>query len=132
LPRILCSLLAACTLVGAFAGCQDQPESLQLDDLTDGERLFIERFVTLERAKAVTLVAADAGQALLDSLAAAWGDDARSETGQGLPVAPQRAAAVQNLLARILAAERDSLLLAPSPRRLRAPLPDPSPPPPAE
>ncbi len=112
-------------LVCGLGGCHKESESLQLDDLTPGEHLYLERFLTLERARAVALADYEKGPALLDSLAAAWGDSALEETSHGLPTAPNRAAAVHDLLLRILDAERDSLLEAPYPRRLTAPLPDP-------
>ena len=67
------------------------------------------------------------GDALLDSLAAVWGDSSLVETEAGVPGDPARAAAVGRLLQRILEAELDSLVLAPRPDRLSAPLPDPEP-----
>lgn len=114
--------LAAC-----LWGCQASTETLQLSDLTPAERQYIDRFVTLERARAVALVEAERGAALLDSLAAAWGDSSLAVTRRNLPRLPDRMAALNELLARILNAERDSLLLAPEARRLLAPLPDPPP-----
>ena len=125
----------ACTipllLAAVSPGCRGGEEPLQLADLNAAERRYVERFVVLERARAVAMVDAEAGPALLDSLAAAWGDSALAETGRGLSRRPLRMAAVQDLLVRILDAERDSLLQAPEPRRLAAPLPDPPPTPPA-
>jgi hypothetical protein len=121
----------ACTipllLLVASPGCSGNQESLQLADLNAAERRYVERFVVLERARAVAMVDAETGPALLDSLAAAWGDSALAETRRGLSRRPLRMAAVQDLLVRILDAERDSLLQAPEPRRLTAPLPDPPP-----
>lgn len=101
------------------------PEDITLADLTAGEKLYITRLVTLERAKAVALVDRDTGNVLLDSLAIAWGDSARVETASGIPSLPQRAELVGRLLHRILVAEEDSLLHAPRPDRLHAPIVDP-------
>jgi len=108
-------------------GCQTQPTVMQLADLAPAEQQYVERFVVLERARAVTLVDSANGHAVLDSLAAAWGDDSLAETRRGLSLEPVRAEVLQDLLHRILAAERDSLVLAPEIRRLTAPLPDPLP-----
>jgi hypothetical protein len=116
-------LVLACGL----GGCGKETKSLQLRDLTSGERRYIERFITLERARAVALVDSKLGSTLLDSLATAWGDSSLAETRRGLSNNPQRAAAVHDLLLRILDAERDSLVQVPSSRRLTAPLPDPPP-----
>jgi hypothetical protein len=106
-------------------GCQGKSTALRLKDLKAAERQYIEHFVILERARAVAMVDAEAGNALLDSLAAAWGDSALEDAGHGLSRQPGRMAAVNELLIRIVDAERDSLLLAPFARRLTAPLPDP-------
>ena len=129
LIRFFCVCLAA---VGV-AGCGTDDE-IRLGDLESGERIYVTRVVVLERAKAVALVDRPVGEALLDSLAAAWGDDSLAETEAVVPGDPARAAAVGRLLRRILEAELDSLVLAPRPDRLAAPLPDPEPPapPPAE
>jgi hypothetical protein len=67
------------------------------------------------------------GDTLLDSLATAWGDSALGETAALVPTDPVRAGQVANFLHRVLEAELDSLLLAPRPDRLAAPLPDPPP-----
>jgi hypothetical protein len=117
-------LVATCIL---SSGCTKEPQPLQLADLTPGERLFIARVVTLERAKAVALVDRPVGEALLDSLAAAWGDSSLALTLRGVPSEPRRSAAVSDLLTRILTAEEDSLLNSPRPDRLTAPIPDPIP-----
>jgi len=121
-------LAAACAvLICAGTGCSQRAETLQLANLSYAERLYIERFVTLERARAVALADPDLGDALLDSLGRAWGDSALEWTLHTLPREPRRVAGVFGLLGRILAAESDSLVQAPLPRRLRSPLPDPRP-----
>ena len=127
-PRI--ALLVPALLVLALAvahGCARRDRPLQMKDLTFSERLYVERFVTLERARAVALVDVDRGNALLDSLGHAWGDTALEWTLGTLPRDPGRVAGLYNLLSRILAAEQDSLVKAPKPRRLSAPIPDPRP-----
>ena len=111
---------------GLIAGCEEDTTPLQLADLTADEHLYLERVVQLERAKAVALVDRETGLALLDSLAADWGDSSLAETKTLVPSEPKRSAAVADLLLRILAAENDSLLHAPRPDRLAAPLPDPT------
>ncbi len=127
MKRTTLTALLALVLVGNLSGCQREPEALQLRDLTQDERLYIERFVVLERTRAIALLNAELGAALVDSLAAAWGDSSLAQTQQWVPREPARAAAVQDLLLRILDAERDSLVQVPEPRRLTAPLPDPPP-----
>jgi len=129
LIRSLCLCLVAAGVAGCGTG-----EEIRLGDLEPGERMYVTRVVVLERAKAVALVDRSLGEALLDSLAATWGDDSLAETEAVVPEDPARAAAVGRLLRRILEAELDSLVLAPRPDRLAAPLPDPAPPapPPAE
>lgn len=115
--------------LAALPGCApDTPADLKLADLTPAERRYVTRLVVLERAKAVALVDRPRGDALLDSLAVAWGDSARRETETGIPAAPLRASQVAVLLTRVLEAELDSLLAAPEARRLAAPLPEPAPP----
>lgn len=104
----------------------DEHPDLQLDDLNQDEQLYVTRLVTLERAKAVALVDRATGDALLDSLATAWGDSARTETQSGLPGNPVRSGKIGKLLIRILEAELDSLIWAPRPDRLTAPLPNPA------
>lgn len=122
------ALAAVAALLALFApGCGQRDKPLQLPDLSYSERLYVERFVTLERARAVALVDVDRGQALLDSLGRAWGDSALEWTLGTLPRDPRRVAGLYNLLSRILVAESDSLLHAPKARRLAAPLPDPRP-----
>ena len=121
---LLCCLLAA-TLP---QGCGERDRHLGLDDLMPAERRYVERVVVLERAKAVALVDPEAGTALLDSLAEAWGDSAMADTRALAPREPRRSAAVASLLLRVLQAEEDSLVQAPRPDRLARPLPDPVPP----
>lgn len=111
----------------AATGCNEKPGPLQLADLTPAESRYVTRLVVLERAKAVALVDRTAGSALLDSLAAAWGDSALERTVEGLSTDPHRSNGVHELLVRILNAERDSLVEAPRTDRLSAPLPDPPP-----
>jgi hypothetical protein len=115
------------TALAAAHGCARRDRPLQMKDLTSSERLYVERFVTLERARAVALVDVDRGNALLDSLGHAWGDTALEWTLGTLPRDPARVAGLYNLLSRILLAENDSLVHAPKARRLKAPIPDPHP-----
>lgn len=123
---VLVPFLAAVGLALA-PGCARRSDTLQLADLTPTERLYVERFVTLERARAVALADPDVGNALLDSLGRAWSDTALEWTLHTLPKDPRRVAGIYGLLSRILNAENDSLVKAPLARRLRAPLPDPRP-----
>jgi hypothetical protein len=121
LNAILCPVL----LLGS-GGCRhDDARPLRLDDLTPDEHRFVTRFVVLERARAVALMDSDTGEALLDSLAASWGDSALAQAQANQPDDAQRQAALQTLIASILDAEEDSLVLAPEARRLAAPLLDP-------
>jgi hypothetical protein len=123
--------VAVALLLLAVAGCApDEGGELAVADLTRGEALYVQRMVVLERAKAVGLRDRELGVALLDSLAAAWGDSALERTIAGLPDDPRRAEAVGRLLSGILLAEQDSLVQAPRPDRLTAPLPAPAAPPP--
>ncbi len=115
-------------VLGLFQGACDQAEqSLQLGDLRPEEYTYIERLVVLERAKAVALTDRQRGIILLDSLAVSWGDSVESETARLITREPHRAKIVHELLKRIVEAEKDSLLAAPLPRRVYAPLPDPLP-----
>jgi hypothetical protein len=116
--------LAAAASLG---GCDRSEPKLDLDDLTSAESRYVEHFVVLERARAVALVDPERGEALLDSLAAAWGETTMTRLAADLPTDPLRAAAVHDLLRRVLAAEQDSLLHAPRADRLSAPLPRPLP-----
>ena len=109
-------------LLGA---CEQSEKTLQLPDLTQEEHTYIERLVVLERAKAIALNDREKGSAVLDSLSQAWGDSVESETAAIAPAEPIRSRAVHDLLKRIIAAEHDSLLLAPTIERLSVPLPDP-------
>ncbi len=127
-PAGAAGLLAGAGLLACLAlACSRDQRPLRLRDLGPAERLYVERFISLERARAVAMADSAGGEALLDSLAAAWGDSALERSLAGLPRHPARAAALHDLVARLLEAEADSLLLAPLPRRLRAPLPTPTP-----
>jgi hypothetical protein len=117
-------LAAAVVLAG---GCEKEEEPLTLAGLTSGESLYVERMVLLERAKTVALVDRVAGDALLDSLAAAWGDSSLQETLAGAPSDPLRAADVAQLLSRIIAVEQESLKTSSGLDRLALPLSDPPP-----
>jgi len=110
-----------------LAGCRDAERPLRLADLTPAEETYVSRFVTLERARAVALADPAAGGALLDSLAAAWGDSATVDAVAALPEDADRLEKLHVLLSRILETEADSLLAAPETRRLEAPLPPPAP-----
>ncbi|MFO7653288.1 MAG: hypothetical protein R6X25_05630 [Candidatus Krumholzibacteriia bacterium] len=116
------------TALTALAGCEPGEPTLDLQDLTPAERRFVTRFVVLERARAVAMADPDRGEALLDSLAAAWGDTAAAVARQSVPADPHRAGALYDLLRRVLEAEQDSLVFSPDPDRLDAPLPRPLPP----
>ncbi len=123
-------LLGAAALAGGSpAGCGRREAAAPLSpaQLTAPERLYIERFVVLERARAAALADSARGAALLDSLAAAWGDTVPGRLLAELPRRPRRVAALHDLLARLLAAEDESLLADPR-RSLAAPLPPPVPP----
>jgi len=121
LNAILCPVLLM-----SGGGCRnDNARPLRLDDLSPEEHRFVTRFVVLERARAVALVDRETGDALLDSLAAAWGDSALAQARADQPDDTKRQAALQTLVASILDAEEDSLVLAPEARRLGAPLLDP-------
>lgn len=123
-PFLILMLLAVLLL----SACEEKEHPpMQLEDLSQGELLYISRLVTLERAKAVALVDRPTGDVILDSLAVAWGDSARKDTAAGLTSDPVRAHQIGLLLKRILEAESDSLIQAPRPDRLTAPLPDPPP-----
>ena len=115
-------------LLLAATGCENEKSQLALTDLSEDEYRYVERMVVLERAKAVALIDRPAGDALLDSLAAAWGDSSLVETWAGVPDDPVRSEAVATLLRGVLAAEKDSLMAAPRADRLRQPLMEPPPP----
>jgi len=108
-------------------GCVEDSGPMQLADLSADEQVYLTRFIQLERARAVTLVQRELGEALLDSLAVAWGDSSLVELGTAFGSDTARAAGLHDLLGRILEAEEDSLLQVPLPRRLTEPLPDPLP-----
>jgi hypothetical protein len=116
-------LLGGLLLLG---GCQKEAKTLELPDLTVGERLYFERIVAVERAKSVALVHREIGAALLDSLAAAWGDSAQTDVLHGLNGNPEHSIAVGELLLRVITAEQDSLRWNPGASRLHLPLPDPN------
>lgn len=114
-------------LAGAMSvsGCDRETADLEVRNLRADERLFVERFMTLERARAVALADPTRGTSILDSLAAAWGDTSAQLAAESLSQDPKRTARLYNLLARLLAAEADSLVFAPHARRLAEPLPQP-------
>ncbi|MCB1183696.1 hypothetical protein KDM41_09690 [bacterium] len=118
-------LFPASLLLLAALGCEERSVDLDLAELTPGERLYVERVVTLERARSLALVDRPRGTALLDSLAAAWGDSVKVDLLDGLPTDPFRAEGLHALLVRVMAAEHDSLRRDPTADRLDRPLPDP-------
>ncbi len=125
IPSLVLNVIVWSVMLLSISGCRDDvSRPLRLDDLTPAEHRFVTRFVVLERARAVALVDRETGDALLDSLAAAWGDSALAEAQAAQPDDAKRQAALQTLLAVILDAEEDSLVLAPDARRLGAPLTD--------
>ncbi len=123
LPKPTVGLIAGLLL---FSGCDIKDQPLELSDLTAGERLYFERVVAVERAKSVTMVYRATGEALLDSLATAWGDSAQADVLKGLGGDPYHATAISELLGRVVKAEQDSLLWDPGFNRLNLPLPDPN------
>ncbi len=125
-PNLKFCLLLPAVLI-ATAGCDKQDTPLTMADLSGDEYLYIERMVVLERAKTAALLDRKNGDALLDSLAAAWGDSSLQKTMTGVPRDPIRSQAVTDLLRRILAAEQDSLLTTTGQERLHFPLPEPAP-----
>lgn len=120
-PKITLGLLATLMLL---CSCSPKEQTLEVPDLTAGERLYFDRVVAVERAKSVALVDRPSGLALLDSLDTAWGDSAQVDVLKGLPQDPNRAIAVAKLLSLVIAAEHDSLMWAPNLNRLQLPLPD--------
>jgi len=126
MSRRLIPSLVLPALLATLSSCREEPRPLTLADLAPAEREYVTRFVQLERARAVALSDRAGGEVLLDSLAAAWGDSALARAEGALPSDTARLAALHDLLARILQAEEDSLLLAPVPSRLTAPLPPPA------
>ena len=115
------------TLLGGalamVAGCQADSDQLAVDDLNPAERQIVTQYVVLERARVIALADPENGVAVLDSLATAWGDSASLTAQEDFPLEPARAALVHDLIRRLLEAEMDSLVHAPYPRRLSAPLP---------
>lgn len=109
------------------AGCEKNDAPLALADLSGDEYVFVERMVILERAKTTALLDRETGDALLDSLAATWGDSSLTRTLAGAPRDPVRAEAVAALLRRVIEAEQESLLTSTGLERLVRPLPDPAP-----
>ncbi len=128
--RLFCLLLVS-GLVPTI-GCEKSEAPLALNDLSEGEYLFVERMVILERAKTAALLDRETGDSLLDSLASAWGDSSLQEAVAGVPRDPVRSEAVTELLGRMIEAEQESLLTSTGLDRLDKPLPDPAPVPPAE
>ncbi len=108
----------------AAVGCAKKDRPLRTSDLTAAERVCCERLVTLERAKAMAYTDRELGDAVLDSLRAAWGDSAAMGTAALLSQDPYRTAAFSDLLVRLVAAEQDSLKANPQDSRLGQPLPD--------
>lgn len=106
-------------------GCGSDVAEIDLADLTVNERLYVERYVVLERARAFALAEPTQGAALLDSLGVAWGDSADAEALHALPTDPSRVYLIQDLVRRVLLAESDSLVFAPRADRLSEPLPQP-------
>ncbi len=129
-PKFILGLATSILLlVGSLlllTGCREQEPTLQLADLTAGERLYFERVVAIDRANSVALIHRDQGAALLDSLAAAWGDSVLPRTLDGLTGDPYRNVALGELLLQVVMAEQDSLKWDPSRNRLNLPLPDPN------
>jgi len=121
--RLLPALILAAVVLGG--GCERASEQLALDDLSAAERRYVTRYILLERARAVALADPVAGIALLDSLALAWEDTAAAQARADLPTEPGRAAALHDLVRRLLEAEADSLVYAPRADRLDEPLPEP-------
>lgn len=109
------------------AGCEKNDAPLALNDLSGDEFIFVERMVILERAKTAALLDRETGDALLDSLAAAWGDSSFPLTLVGAPRDPIRSEAVSALLRRVIEAEQESLLASNGLERLNQPLPEPEP-----
>jgi hypothetical protein len=122
--HVSAAVLSLAVLILSF-GCSREPGELKIEQLNAKERQFVERFIVLERARAIVLSDPLRGTAVLDSLASAWGDTSVDLAVQALPSTPQRTARLYELIARLLEAEADSLIHIPSPRRLAAPLPNP-------
>ena len=110
-----------------LAGCEKNDAPLALSDLTGDEYIFVERMVILERAKTGALLDRQTGDAILDSLAVAWGDSSFPLTLVGAPRDPIRSEEVGTLLRRMLEAEQESLLTSTGLDRMNQPLPEPKP-----
>lgn len=121
------ALVCVLVLAALAAGCEQETPDLRLVDLTEAEHRYLTRLVVLERAKTAALVERDRGEAVLDSLATAWGDSVQQETLSGMPTDATRVRAIGLLFGRIMRAEHDSLLAHGGFARLHAPLPDPPP-----
>ena len=126
-PGRRAALVCVLVLAAFAAGCEKKAPDLSQADLTEAEHRYLTRLVVLERAKTATLVERDRGEALLDSLAAAWGDSVQLETLADMPTDATRVRAIGLLFGRIMRAEHDSLLAVGGFARLHAPLPDPPP-----
>ena len=124
--RRLFLLLMLPSLIPA-AGCEKDNPPLTLADLSGDEYVFVERMIILERAKTAALLDRETGDALLDSLATAWGDSSLTLTLVGAPRDPVRSEAVAALLHRVIEAEQESLLTSTGLDRMSRPLPDPVP-----
>jgi len=114
-------------VLSPVAGCEKNDAPLALSDLSGDEFVYVERMIILERAKTAALLDRETGDALLDSLAVAWGDSSFPLTLLGAPRDPLRAEAVGILLRRILTAEQESLLTSNGLERMNQPLPEPEP-----
>ena len=114
-------------LLVILVGCQADPAQFTVDDLSSAELQVVTQYIVLERARVIALADPENGVAILDSLAAAWGDSAAVAAQSKLSIEPARAALVHNLIQRLLEAEADSLVNAPYARRLSEPLPEPAP-----
>ena len=125
IPSLILWLTVLAAGLLSSPGCEKEDHPLTLDDLTGGEYVYVERMVILERAKTIALIDRAAGDAVLDSLAAAWGDSSLDRTLAGAPQLPLRSEAVAALLRRVMAAEQDSLRVSSAFDRLPAPLPVP-------
>jgi hypothetical protein len=108
-------------------GCGKNDAPMALSVHSGDEFIFVERMVILERAKTAALLDRQIGDAILDSLAAAWGDSSFPLTIVGAPRDPLRSEAVGTLLRRVLEAEQESLLTSTGLDRLDQPLPEPKP-----
>ncbi|MCK9996327.1 MAG: hypothetical protein KAH56_08620 [Candidatus Krumholzibacteria bacterium] len=126
LSRRLFFLLLLPVLIPAV-GCEKNDAPLALSDLSGDEFVYVERMIILERAKTAALLDRETGDALLDSLAVAWGDSSFPLTLAGAPRNPLRSEAVGTLLRRVLEAEQESLLTSNGLDRMNQPLPEPLP-----